>query len=147
MPTQATTKSLFEIRFTLVLNSVKCRRKCEPGSAPTRGDDMDDFVLLDFESQSAADLPRCGAAVYASHPTTQVSMLWYSFNGDEPILWDPRIRYQCPGRLKEKVVAHWDFIALNSMFEQMMWERHMVPQYHWPEIAIEQWYDTMASCA
>ncbi len=109
---------------------------------------MKDWVLLDFESQSAADLPKCGAAVYASHPTTQVVMLWYSFNGAEPILWrEDRDGWHCPADLAEKIEAGWDLIAHNSMFEQMMWERLMVPDYGWPEADTEQWYCTMASCA
>lgn len=108
---------------------------------------MDDFVLLDFESQSAADLPKCGAAVYASHPTTQITMLWYSFNGGEPILWNPAKGHKCPADLARAIEDGWDMIAHNSVFEQMIWERIMVPQYGWPEVAIEQWYCTMASCA
>lgn len=73
-----------------------------------------DFVHIDFETRSAADLLVVGADVYAQHHTTDAMCLGIGFN-DEPIdLWYPgKVNTQLP-RLLEHVKAGQKFSATTS---------------------------------
>lgn len=109
---------------------------------------MENYIVLDFETRSAADLPKCGAYVYASHPTTEIICLGYSLNGAEAKLWRPdRDGPHMPDDLFEYITEDVDVIAHNATFERAIWERIMVPDYGWIDILDGQWYDTIASCA
>ena len=48
-------------------------------------------LWLDFETRSMVNLKDCGLDNYAKHPSTQVLMLAYAFDDDEPQLWQPRL--------------------------------------------------------
>lgn len=103
------------------------------------------FVTLDFETASDCDLKKCGATVYAQHPTTEILVLGYSVGG-MPAVWigpweiaakcEPLYTLACD----PKVV----FVCHNAGFERMIWKYIMGPQFGWPDMIIERWHDTMA---
>lgn len=104
-----------------------------------------DFVHIDFETRSAADLLVVGADVYAQHHTTDAMCLGIGFN-DEPIdLWYPgKVNTQLP-RLLEHVKAGQKVFGHNiGGFEMLIWNCIMTLNYGWPELKINQCEDTMA---
>ena len=51
-------------------------------------------LTIDFETRSAADLKKMGAAAYAQHPTTEVICLALKWKDGEPVIWySPNFRY------------------------------------------------------
>jgi DNA polymerase len=111
-------------------------------------------VTVDFETKSACDLNKCGASVYAQHPSTDATFLGYSFNGGTPKLWsagnfmtgvlpDPP-----PDDLFEFIESEDPFVvAHNCLFEKMIWTHIMEKRYGWPSRSEFRWMDTMAVCA
>ncbi len=112
------------------------------------------YVTIDFETKSACDLKKCGAAVYSEHPTTDVTFLGYSFDGGEEHLWGagnfnagiapdpyPEDLFEVLARVGVLVVAHGCF------FEKMIWANVMEKLYGWPSREAWKWLDTMAICA
>ncbi len=104
------------------------------------------IVDMDFETASAADLKKVGASAYAQDPTTEVLCLIYDDHNQGPQQWRPDLGDT--GHLRE-LAADPDviFIAHNAAFEQAIWHYIMVPDFGFPEIPIERWEDTMATCA
>lgn len=112
------------------------------------------YVTIDFETKSACDLIKCGASVYAQHPSTDATFLGYSFNGGVRHLWkagnfmtgelpdpDPVDLFQYIEDEDPYVVAH------NCLFEKMIWTHVMEARYGWPSRTNFRWMDTMAVCA
>ena len=98
----------------------------------------------DFETASDCNLKRCGAWVYADHPTTEILTFWW---GDEN-------KRQCwhPGDDREELIkiANDDkvtIIAFNAGFEKAIWRTIMVPAYGFPDIPNSRWHDVQAVCA
>lgn len=104
---------------------------------------MKEFVHVDFETRSAADLLKVGADVYAQHHTTEVLCLAYAFN-DEPIqLWTPDL--PPPQRLLDHVRKGLTVRGHNiGGFEMLIWNCVCTLLYGWPQLLIEQCEDTMA---
>lgn len=102
------------------------------------------YVVIDFETRSAADLKKCGAWKYSEHPTTEPLCLGYSIDGGPAELWRPGTS---AAALHDAIAAGAWVVAHNALFERSIWTNVMVPRYGWPEVPPEQWYDTMASCA
>ena len=72
--------------------------------------------VLDYETRSAAPLEKCGAIVYAEHPSTSIFCLGYQINNGEPELWIPE-RGPMPQDLWE--AFKWGvLIAHNAAFER-----------------------------
>lgn len=100
------------------------------------------FVVIDFETASAADLRKTGAWKYAECPTTEVLCLGYSIDGEAGKLWLPGMPPpEWLDDFKVLVIAH------NCLFEKAIWRRIMVDQYGWPDIPNSRWHDSMAACA
>lgn len=96
-------------------------------------------AYLDFESRSAAPLPRTGADKYAADASTDILCTGFAF-GDEPVrltTWeelDTDLRYHVKnGGL---VVAH------NAAFEYVIWNA-VGKRYGWPQLKITQMDCTM----
>lgn len=45
---------------------------------------------LDYETFSEVDIRKTTTSVYTSAPTTEILMLGWAYNDDEPSLWEPR---------------------------------------------------------
>ena len=52
---------------------------------------MQNFLFLDFETYSLADLTVIGLDNYAHHPSTGVSMLAWALDDEEPAVWLPHL--------------------------------------------------------
>lgn len=103
------------------------------------------YAVIDFETRSACDLKKSGAWVYSEHPTTEAICLGYALDGGTPALWKPGDPF--PEPLREAIDAGAWIIAHNVLFERAIWSNVMTPQWDWPVVPDEQWFDTMASCA
>lgn len=112
------------------------------------------YIYLDFETFSEADLKKVGSYAYAEHPTTEVLICTYAFD-DEPVqVWDCTDGSDMPGDLHRalrrlvkpdsriKMVWHngsmfdrlimkhcWDFdIPVSNTIDTMIWAfRHALP--------------------
>jgi hypothetical protein len=113
------------------------------------------FCLIDFETQSACDLKKSGAWVYAEHPTTEIICLGYTAGAGEIVLYDSALHFNKLNVVDQRAgsleVFAMDpdcyFVAHNVMFEKCIWRNIMVPVYGWPDIPNERWHDIMATCA
>lgn len=111
-------------------------------------------VSLDFESRSAANLPKTGAYRYAEDPSTGIWCAAYlgrekpeiEFDPglEEPKLWTPD-EDEGDGYLYELASsASVTFRAWNAAFERAMWRAIMVKRHGFPDIATERWVCTAA---
>ena len=97
---------------------------------------------VDFETRSTVDLKATGIDVYSKDPTTDVWCMAYAFD-DEPVkLWVPG--EDIPADLAMHVELGEDFIAHNTSFEFHIWNHILAPRYGFPELSIDQCFDTMA---
>lgn len=104
---------------------------------------MFEFVNVDFETQSACDIKKCGAEKYAEDFTTSVLCLGYKFPGQASRLWKPG--EPLPQDLIEHVAAGRWVVAHNSLFELCVWNLVLRNGGYgeWPELKIPQLDDTM----
>jgi DNA polymerase len=102
-------------------------------------------VLIDFETASRCDLKKCGAYVYARHPSTEILCVGYSIDGGPPeVLTAGDLAFHATllfALAKDEAV---NFVCHNAMFERNIWQAIMVERFGWPEIPIRRWHDTMA---
>lgn len=103
-----------------------------------------DVVFVDFETRSTVDLKKCGADVYARHPSTDILCFAYAW-GDDAV--DLCTRENAQDRMYDMFNAYNDgfpFVAHNAAFELAIWNYVMVPRYGWPPLKPEQVICTMA---
>lgn len=80
-----------------------------------------------------------GAAVYATHPTTDVLSLAYNLkNGNGPRRWIPGVGCELPADLIAYVMQGGVIEAWNSAFEWWIWNYVCVRRYGFPPLPIEQ---------
>jgi DNA polymerase len=97
--------------------------------------------FLDFETRSTVNLKKCGADVYARHPSTEVMCTGWAFDDDpaqldrESVI-DPRVldHVACGGKL----------VIQNAPFELAIWNYVCVPKYGWPPLDPDQTICTLA---
>lgn len=99
-------------------------------------------LTIDFETRSAADLKKMGAAAYAQHPTTEVICLALKWEGEEPVIWyspnfrTPEIAKGIPAKnlvktdadVKTMVESADAIEAHNAQFEFFIW-KYVMPRY------------------
>jgi DNA polymerase len=103
-----------------------------------------DFVHIDFETKSAADLLKCGADVYAQDGTTDALCLAYAFNDEPILLWVPTMPLP-PIRLLKHIASGGKVYGHNiGGFEMLIWNYVMTLNYGWPELKIDQCECTMS---
>lgn len=102
--------------------------------------DTNHKLTIDFETRSAADLGKCGAAAYAEHPSTEVTCLAVKLHGQEPVIWfSPDFRFpNCPAWAAlpvidnitlRQMIAEADIIEAHNMyFEFNIW-KYTMPRY------------------
>lgn len=80
-----------------------------------------------------------GAAVYATHPSTEVLSLAYNLkNGNGPRRWIPGVGCELPADLIAHVMQGGVIEAWNSAFEWWIWNYVCVRRYGFPPLPIEQ---------
>ena len=105
--------------------------------------DIENLLFLDLETRSTVDLRKTGAYVYASDPSTSVTVARLALGMEEPWEWRP-------GReLLPKYRAHLEdptkqVVAHNAQFERLLIEGVLRPRHGWPLVAIDRWICTMA---
>jgi DNA polymerase len=99
-------------------------------------------LILDLETSSTADLRLTGAAAYAEHPDTRVTVLCYAVD-DEPV--DTWLAGPASDRFIAAVRADAIIVAHNYLFEFNVYHQKLVPQ-GWPRLPLERWSCTMARC-
>lgn len=88
-------------------------------------------------SKGKKGLPVVGAAVYATHPTTEVLSLAYNLkDGRGPRRWIPGASF--PADLLAYVQGGGVLEAWNSAFEWWVWNYVCVPRYGFPPLPLEQ---------
>ncbi|MBL4908954.1 MAG: hypothetical protein JKX78_02855 [Alteromonadaceae bacterium] len=107
------------------------------------------FLDIDYEARSEADITKVGAMKYAEHPSTEIMMVSFSYNGRTVYNWNPfTSKASAPHVLLALIKCGWIIRAHNSEFEYWMTNLVATRQFGWPEVPVEQFYDTMAmSCA
>ena len=104
-----------------------------------------DFLSLDFETRSVADLRKTGVYVYAEHPSTDIWCAAFSVNGAEPSLW--RGGEPVPKAIREAVEQRWEIRAWNAMFERILWTKVACLKHGWPVPLLTQFRCTAAEAA
>jgi DNA polymerase len=114
-------------------------------------------LSIDFETRSTVDLKKAGVYVYATHPTTDIWLMAWAFDDEEPEVWyaphaaralgcpDPDAAL--PSRVVEHIQNGGEIRAWNAAFERIIWREIMVKRYGAPEIAMAQFVDTAAEAA
>ena len=100
-------------------------------------------LVLDLETSSTADLRLTGAAAYAEHPDTRITVLCYAID-DQPVqTWlggsVPQDFADAANDPATTIIAH------NYLFEWNLYRHKLVPQ-GWPRLPLERWSCTMARC-
>ncbi len=104
-------------------------------------------ITFDFETKSYADLKKVGTEAYASHPTTDVICACWGIDDEEIQSWWPG-KYETdamPDDLCYALSTGDTIEAHHCAFELFIWRYVMARKYGWPEPAIDQWRDTMAT--
>lgn len=108
----------------------------------------DRIVDIDFETRSEVDIREVGARVYAEHSSTEIMMVSFSIGGRPAHNWNPFVsRQKRPYVLLALVKLGFMVRAHHSEFEYWVWNIVGTRQFGWPEVPIEQFYDTMAMAA
>jgi DNA polymerase len=95
---------------------------------------------LDFETRSELNLRDVGADRYASHPSTEVLMLAWAFDEDDPVIWLPVLGEPMPPELHaglmDPTVEKW---AWNYNFERRVFHHKLgitIPQCQWRDPSV-----------
>lgn len=105
-------------------------------------------ITLDFETKSAIDIKKAGAARYAQDPTTHVMCLSYRAHGTDPVKsWAPWLGLRWLEELRDLAAdPSVIFEAHNAFFEYCIWREHMRNRRGLPHIDIARFRCTMAAC-
>ena len=110
------------------------------------------YIVIDFETASACDLTKAGAARYAEDVTTEVLCLGYSLNGGEEVVLRgiDQLAFNWEGMTALAILANDPtciFVAHNCTFEKAIWRNIMVKLLGWPDVPNPRWHDSLAVCA
>jgi DNA polymerase len=118
------------------------------------------MLHLDFETRSKVDLLKEGVYNYALDESTDVTMMAFAFDDDDPEIWIPEFSHLSPQIRKqlkdEGCIVHSEFPvsikhyirngnmlkAHNAQFERLMFWYVLCEEYEIPEPKIEQFYCT-----
>ena len=105
--------------------------------------ELDRVLFLDLETRSTVDLRATGAYVYASDPSTEVTVARLTMGLEEPVEWLPG--QALPDRflaaMRDEMI---EVVAHNAQFERLMIEYILHPRHGWPLLPIDRWTCTMA---
>jgi DNA polymerase len=100
-------------------------------------------LYRDYETRSVLDLSKCGAAVYAAHPLTDVWCCAYAVDAGPVQLWVPG-NPAPPEFIEAECNPDWDASAFNDNFERQIERCIMHPRYGFPIIPTERHKCTQA---
>lgn len=103
------------------------------------------IAFIDFETRSTVDLTKTGVEVYAAHPSTEALCLCWTFDADPHVHSSTDVNDDdAHADIFDHVRSGGRVVAHNARFELHIW-RMLSARYGWPELRIEQLYDTMAA--
>lgn len=103
------------------------------------------ILHIDFETRSAADLPKVGLANYAADPSTDVWCMAYAFGEAGVCVWDGvNPQHVQLDAVKSYVKKGGLVYAHNAAFEFEIWNAVCAKRYDWPELKLEQMRCTMS---
>lgn len=100
-----------------------------------------DYINIDFETRSVANLRGIGVWKYVEHPTTDIWCMAYNIDGDTQ-LWIPGD--DVPGDLLQALGEGWGIRAWNAAFEYCLWNYVAVDRYWFPKVPLNRFYCTQA---
>jgi len=101
-------------------------------------------LRIDFETYSEADLVKVGAWSYSKHPSTEVLIMAYAFDDDEPRVWLPGQELpDFANYMKLGGIMDFQLSAWNDFFEMSIWYNVL----RWPLPRPKYWSDTAAKAA
>lgn len=102
-------------------------------------------LVIDFETRSECDLKKCGGYIYASHPSTTILCMGFSYQGKK-YLW--KENESLPPELF-KFIGECDFVVShNYMFEYYIWNIVGKNKFLFPDIPFHKWDCTLSrACA
>lgn len=103
------------------------------------------ILSIDFETRSAADLRKTGAARYFEDPSADVLCAAWCVEDGPVQTW--RIGEPCPPDILAHVTSGGRIAAWNATFEAWGWKYVLGPKHGWPIPDLSQWVDTMAQAA
>ena len=108
---------------------------------------------LDFETRSTVNIKTAGAAIYASHHSTEILCLSFSYD-DKPVQIIKRdvfnqSRPVFPSGLLPFVTdENYRLMAHSAFFEYQIWENILHKRFGWPSLKDpRRWGCTLAKCA
>lgn len=101
------------------------------------------ILHLDDETRSALPLKPAGLFNYAIHPTTEINLLSFARDDDEPELWEPGS--PIPADVADHIEEGKPVWAHNALFEREI-QNHVLVKHGWPELRTEQLTCTLALC-
>lgn len=104
-------------------------------------------IILDFETRSEVDIKKCGAWVYATHPSTEVLLMGYAADDSEVQIISKKDLESFKNRMSCLFVKGSIFVAHYSMFEYYIWHEILVKRFGYPTIPQRQWRCTAAKAA
>lgn len=108
----------------------------------SNSDKTSNFLSLDFETKSTADLGKVGGDNYSKHPSTDALCVGFAFDDEAVDLLRPEDFFFAPFLdhvAKGGMVRSW-----NVPFELAIWNNVMVPKYGWPTLDPAQCVCVMA---
>ena len=104
---------------------------------------MADFVFADSETRSPVPIQSAGAFKYASHPSTEILVWGWVFDGDPAGgVWSPDWCWdgdpEEPTALLDHIEDGGYFVAWNAFFDRHVWNHVMAKKYGWPPLRLEQ---------
>lgn len=103
------------------------------------------MIHLDFETFSEVDLKLCGMARYAEDETTEILLVGFAIDDEEPVCAEPHEVDKLEPlfeAIKNGVIVG----AHNFGFEKLIWYNVGVKRFCWPEIPEKNWNCTAARC-
>jgi len=101
-----------------------------------------DYLSIDFETRSTADLRNIGVYKYAEDDSTDIWCMAWAIGDEEPELWRPGD--PVPEKIKEWVGQGNPCRAWNAQFERTVWNKILVSRYGFPITKVSQWFCTAA---
>jgi len=103
-------------------------------------------LQIDFETCSQVDLKTAGVYRYAMHKSTEILMMYWAFDDEEPVGWFPGDKW--PDRITLHIRNDGRINAANAAFERLIWW-YVMPKYQknypvpLPTPELEQFYCTL----
>jgi len=88
------------------------------------------LLHVDVESRSACDLTRKNAHIYFDDPTTDLWLLAWAFDDNEPVLWHPGD--PCPPEVRTHIESGGLIAGWNCAFEKLAFNALLGPKHGWP---------------